>query len=76
MELPSVHGQAAGVPHRSNLREWFHPHTLKLAIFAALAEKVHSPQARMNMQADIIEEYVRRRKGESPLMPDHPTLVT
>jgi len=46
---------------------------IEAAIFAAVAEQAHSPH-RNKMQTEIVEEYVRRRKGDRPLMPDHPTL--
>ena len=46
---------------------------IEAAIFAAIAEQAHSPH-RKKMQTEIVEEYVRRRKGDRPLMPDHPIL--
>ena len=46
---------------------------VEAAIFAAIAELAHSPH-RNKMQTEIVEEYVRRRKGDRPLMPDHPIL--
>ena len=46
---------------------------IEAAIFAAIAEQAHSPH-RNKMQTEIVEEYVRRRKGDRPLMPDHPIL--
>jgi len=46
---------------------------IEAAIFAAIAERARYP--RLNeLQTEIVEEYVRRRNGNRPLMPDHPTL--
>jgi hypothetical protein len=46
---------------------------IEAAIFAAIAEQAHSPH-RNKMQTEIVEEYVRRRNGNRPLMPDHSIL--
>jgi hypothetical protein len=46
---------------------------VEAAIFAAFAERAHNPDLK-NWQTKIIEEYVRRKEGGKPLMPDHSIL--
>lgn len=46
---------------------------VEAAIFAAFSERAHNPGLK-SRQTEIIEEYVRRREGGKPLMPDHSIL--
>ena len=47
---------------------------LESAIFASVAAGAHAASWLMSRKVDIIDEYVRRKKGRRPLMPDHSLL--